>query len=49
MKFHEDIVNGFQITDWTRFYDGQTDARTDPGKNTSPNPKGGGGDNTRRH
>ena len=42
MKFHEDILNGFQVTERTRFCDGQTDGRTDrqtdrmtddPGKN----------------
>ena len=29
MKFHEDILNGFQVTKRTRFCDGQTDGRTD--------------------
>ena len=29
MKFHEDILNGFQVTERTRFCDGQTDVRTD--------------------
>ena len=29
MKFHEDILNGFQVTERTRFCDGQTDGRTD--------------------
>ena len=39
MKFHEDILNGFQVTERTRFCDRQTD---NPGKNNmSPNPKGG--------
>ena len=39
MKFHEDILNGFQVTERTRFCDGRTD---DLGKNNmSPNPKGG--------
>ena len=23
IKFHEDILNGFQVIEWTRFYDGQ--------------------------
>ena len=47
LKFHEDTLNGFQVTERTRFSDGQTDGRTDgrtddPGKNNmSPNPKGG--------
>ena len=44
MKFQEDILNGFQVAERTRFCDGQTDGRTDdPGKNKniSPNPKGG--------
>ena len=39
MKFHEDILDSFQVTEWTPFCDRQTD---DPGKNNmSPNPKGG--------
>ena len=29
IKFHEDILNGFQVTERTRFCDGQTDRRTD--------------------
>ena len=29
MKFHEDTLNGFQVTERTRFCDGQTDGRTD--------------------
>ena len=39
MKFHEDILYGFQVTERARFCDGQTDGRTgdgrtdDPGKN----------------
>ena len=39
MKFHEDTLNGFQVTDQIPFVtDGQTDRRTDrrtddPGKN----------------
>ena len=43
MKFQEGILNGFQVTEWTCFCDGQTDGRTDhPGKKTmSPNPKVG--------
>ena len=47
MKFHEDILNGFQVTEWTWFCDRQTDGWTDrqtddPGKNNmSPNPKVG--------
>ena len=33
MKFHEDILNGFQVTERTRFCDGQTDRwRDDRGK-----------------
>ena len=41
MKFYEDSLNGFQVTERTRFCDGQTE---DPGKNNmSPNPEGGGG------
>ena len=45
MKFHEDISNGFNVTERTRFCDRETDRQTDdPGKNNmSPNPKGGGG------
>ena len=41
MKFHEDTLNGFQVTVQTRFCDGQTDGWTVyPGKNNkSPNPK----------
>ena len=23
IKFHEDILNNFQVTEWTRFFDGQ--------------------------
>ena len=42
MKFREDSLRGFQVTEWTRFL---TDRRTDrrmPGKNNmSPNPEGG--------
>ena len=39
MKFREDILNGFQVIERTRFCDRQTDA---PGKNNmSPYPKGG--------
>ena len=44
MKFHEDSLRGFQVTERTQFVtdrqtDGQTDAR---GKNNmSPNPEGG--------
>ena len=47
MKFHDDILNDFQVTERTRFCDGQTDRRRDgwtedPGKNNmSPNLKGG--------
>ena len=47
MKFHEVILNGFQVTKRKRFCDGQADGRTDertdnPGKNNiSPNLKGG--------
>ena len=41
MKFREDSLRGFQVTERTRFVtDRQTDGR--PGKNNmSPNPKGG--------
>ena len=48
MKCHEDILNGFQVTERTRFCDGQTDGRSagwtdDRGKNNmSPNPDAGG-------
>ena len=41
MKFREDSLKGFQVTEWTRFV---TDRQTDgcPGKNNmSPTPKGG--------
>ena len=48
MKFHEDFLNGLQVTEWTRFCDGQTDVRlhgqTDRRplqNNMSPNSKGG--------
>ena len=47
MKFHEDILNGFEVTERTRFCEGQkdrpTDGRTDDcGKNNmSLNPEGG--------
>ena len=45
MKFREDSLRGFQVTERTRFVtDGQTDRQTDgrPGKNNmSPNPQGG--------
>ena len=49
MKFSEDSLRGFQVTERTRFVtdrqtDGWTDGRTDrcPGKNNmSPNPEGG--------
>ena len=43
MKCHEDILNGFQVTERTPFCDGQTDRWTDdPDKNNmSPNPKVG--------
>ena len=38
--FHEDSLNGFQDTERTRFCDGQTDRRTDHGKNNmSPDPE----------
>ena len=42
MKFCEDSLRGFQVTERTEFVtDRQTDGRT-PGKNnTSPNPEGG--------
>ena len=41
MKFREDSLRGFQVTEWTQFVtDRQTDRR--PGKNNmSPNPEGG--------
>ena len=29
MKFREDSLNGFQVIEWTRFYDRQTDGQTD--------------------
>ena len=39
MTFHEDTLNGFQVTERTRFCDGQT-WTDDPGKNNmSANPK----------
>ena len=44
MTFHEDILNRFQVTERTRFCDGQADRRTDRGtndhskNNTSPDP-----------
>ena len=45
MKFHEGILNGFQVTERTQFCDRQTDGwmdTDDPGKNNmSPNPKRG--------
>ena len=45
MKFREDSLRGFQVTERTRFVtDRQMDRRTDgcPGKNNmSPNPEGG--------
>ena len=45
MKFREDSLRGFQVTEQTRFVtDRQTDRRTDGrlGKNNmSPNPEGG--------
>ena len=45
MKFSEDGLRGFQVTEWTRFVtDRWTDRQTDrrPGKNKmSPNPEGG--------
>ena len=43
IKFHEDILKGFQVTERTRFCDGQTEGQTDDhGKNNmSPNPEGG--------
>ena len=36
MKFHEDILNGFQITEPTRFRDSQTDGQM-PGQMTGAN------------
>ena len=45
MKFHEDILNSFQVTEQKPYCDGQTD---DPGKNNmSPNPKRGRHNQTR--
>ena len=41
MKFHEDIFNGFQVTEWTQFCDRQTDGWMTRAKTMSPNPKGG--------
>ena len=45
MKFREDSLRGFQVTERTQFVtDRQTDGQTDrrPGKNNmSPNPEGG--------
>ena len=39
MKFHDDNLNGFHVTERTRFCDGRTDDR---GKNNmSPNPEAG--------
>ena len=32
MKFHEDILNGFQVTEQTGFCDGQTDGQTTQAK-----------------
>ena len=29
MKFHENILNGFQVIEWTQLSDGQSDAQTD--------------------
>ena len=41
MKFREDSLRGFQVTEWTRFViDRQTDRRSGK-KNMSPNPEGG--------
>ena len=42
MKFHEDILNGFQVTERTLFCDGQTDRQTDIG--TTPIKSGHGQD-----
>ena len=39
MKFHEDILNGFQVTSGHDFV---TDRQTTRENNTSPNPTGGG-------
>ena len=42
MKFYEDILNSFQVTEWTRFCDGQTDGQTTMAKTISlPTLKGG--------
>ena len=44
MKFREDSLRGFQLTERTRFVtDRRTDRRTPREKNMSPNPSGGGG------
>ena len=40
MKFPEDSLKGFQVREWKRVW--QTDSQTTGGKNNmSPNPKGG--------
>ena len=42
MKFHEDTLNGFQVTERTRFCDGQTDGQTTQEKTIClPTLKGG--------
>ena len=42
MKFRVDILNVFQVTERTRFCDGQTDGRTTVAKNNmSPDPEVG--------
>ena len=39
MKFHENILNGFQVIEWTQLHDGRTDIR---GKNNMSPPLSGG-------
>ena len=44
MKFHQNILNGYQVVERTRFRDGQTDGRTDRRaweNNMSPDPEAG--------
>ena len=36
MKYYEDILNGFQVTEQTRFCDGQKDRQTTMAKNNEP-------------
>ena len=45
MKFHENILNGFQVIEWTRFCDRQTNGQTyNQGKNNLSLPFQGEGD-----